>query len=374
MILNKWLIGLLSGTLAASAMAQAPADTAVKVTFGGFVDGYYAWDAGRPPSMDRSFAGGALFTTQPARHNEFNVNLAFIELKAEGARVHGRLALQTGTSVQSNYSGEPTNGTVSGPSLGRIIQEAVAGTRIGTNLWVDGGIFFSHMGMESFISRDNAAYTRSLAADYSPYYQSGVKFTWTPSSTVTAQVDIVNGWQNISENNSGKGVGARIDWALAEGSTLSYYNLLSDESGSQPRAFNGVGAKVVRGAWTLMGEADAGSQAHASASTSTSTSTWYGLMALARRQVTPTVALVGRVERFADDDQVVMSTGKVGGRANPPFHGNGASVGIDVAPSPRALWRTEMRGFGNRDAIFPNGTAAARATDGFVVTSLAVTF
>ena len=362
---------LLAGvTLVNSATAQAPADTAVKITFGGFVDGYYAWDTGRPATMDRSFAGGALFTTQPARHNEFNVNLAFIEVRADGANVRGRLALQAGTSVQSNYSGEPTQGQVSGPSLSRLIQEAVVGARIGANLWVDGGVFFSHMGMESWISRDNPTYTRSLVAEYSPYYQSGVKFTWTPSATVTAQLDVVNGWQNISENNTGKGVGARLDWIAAEGTTLSYYNFFSDEAGSQLRTFNGVGAKLTRGAWTLLGQADAGSQAHASSSASS----WYGLMALARRQVSPTIAVVGRVERFVDDDQVVMGTGSIGAAANPAFHGNGASFGIDVVPSSRVLWRTEVRGFGNRGAVFPNGTSASRSTGGFAVTSLAVTF
>ena len=82
------------------AQGAAP-DTTIKLSFGGFVDGYYAWDFGRPPTFDRSFAGGAPFTTQPTRHNEFNINLAFIEAKLDGQRVRGRLALQAGTSVRS---------------------------------------------------------------------------------------------------------------------------------------------------------------------------------------------------------------------------------------------------------------------------------
>lgn len=226
------------------------------------------------------------------------------------------------------------------------------------------------MGMESWISRDNPAYTRSLVAEYSSFYQSGVKFTWTPASAVTVQMDIVNGWQNISENNTGKGVGARIDWTATEGATLSYYNLFSDEAGSELRTFTGVGAKVVRGGWTLLGQADAGLQAHAASATSS----WCGAMAPARRQVTPTVALVGRVERYVDDDQAVMGTGSVGDTTNPAFHGNGASFGLDVSPSLRVLWRTEVHGFGNRDAVFPNGASAPRLSSGFAVTSLAVTF
>jgi hypothetical protein len=39
-------------------------------------------------------------------------------------------------------------------------------------------VFFSPVGMESWMSRDNPTYTRSLVADYSPYYSAGVKATW----------------------------------------------------------------------------------------------------------------------------------------------------------------------------------------------------
>lgn len=95
-------------------------DTARSVTVGGFVDAYYAWDVLRPAKFDRSF------TTQPARHNEFNVNLAFVEMKLAGAHTRGRVALQAGTSVQANYAAEPRVGIISGPDLSRHIQEAPA--------------------------------------------------------------------------------------------------------------------------------------------------------------------------------------------------------------------------------------------------------
>ena len=105
----------------AAALAQgAPTDTSLHVTFGGFVDTYYAYDFGTPPTLDRSFAGGATFTTQPARHNEFNVNLAYVEALVSAPRIRGRLALQAGTSVQSNYGAEPAVGVISGPSLSRL--------------------------------------------------------------------------------------------------------------------------------------------------------------------------------------------------------------------------------------------------------------
>ncbi|QJR36306.1 outer membrane beta-barrel protein [Gemmatimonas groenlandica] len=361
------------------AVAQpAPADTTVRVTYGAFVDGYFAYDAGRPASFDRSFAGGAPFTTQPSRHNEFNINLAYVEAVLAGARVRGRFALQAGTSVQSNYAGEPVNGTISGPSLARHIQEAVVGYKIADHVWIDGGIFYSNMGMEGWVSRDNPTYTRSLVGDYSPYYSTGVKATWAATPKLTARLDIVNGWQNISENNSGKGAGIRLDYAVTPTSTLSYYNFISSEAGSRVRSFNGVGAKLATaGGWTLLGEADYGTQSRPAGAAGTSS--WINTAAIVRRQVAPTIALSGRVEYMRDPDQVVLATGTRGSGAtaiaNAPFRAVGASVGVDVQPQARFLWRSEVRGWQNRDAIFPDGrneTPSKRS--GFVVSSLALTF
>ena len=357
---------LLAGLCASTAFAQAPSDTAVKISWSAFVDSYYAWDFGQPPSFDRSFAGGAPFTTQPARHNEFNVNLAFVEAKIEGARVRGRLALQAGTSVQSNYLGEPGNGVVSGPALSRLVQEAVAGLKIGENSWVDAGIFFSHLGMEGWISRDNPMYTRSLVADYSPYYQSGVKLT-TTRGRLTAQLDVVNGWQNISENNTGKGVGVRLDFTPSASTTLSYYNLFSDEAGNQLRTFNGVGIRTTSGSLTFVGQFDYGTQARAGGAEGSS---WYGALAALRAQVSPRTAVVGRVERYDDEDGVIVATG-VGGTS---FRANGLSLGIDHSPMPRVQWRTEGRFFSNESAVFPDGNATVpKMGSAFLVTSLALT-
>ena len=370
-------LGALALGAPARARAQAPADTTIRVTFGGFVDAYYAWDAGRPPSFDRSFAGGALFTTQPARHNEFNVNLAYLEGVVTGPRVRGRFALQAGTSVQSNYSGEPRQGTVSGPSLGQHIQEATAGYRLADGLWVDAGIFYSNMGMESWVSRDNPTYTRSLVGDYSPYYSSGVKLTWAATPKLTARVDLVNGWQNISENNSGKGAGIRLDYAVSPAGTLSYYNFFSGEVGTRLRTFNGVGAKIAAGPWTLLGEADVGTQERAPGTDGTST--WLNTAGVVRYQATPLVGVSARLEYTDDEDQVVIGTGVRGAGpdavANAPLRAVGGSVGVDVQPLPRVLWRTEGRGWRNRDAIFADGAnAAPRRSSAFVVTSLALTF
>ncbi len=361
----------------AQTSTQAPTDTTPKITFGAFVDGYFAWDFGRPPSLDRSFAGGTPFTTQPSRHNEFNVNLAYVETRIDAPHYRGRLALQAGTSVQSNYAGEPTKGTISGPSLARMLQEAVVGVKLADNVWVDAGIFYSHVGTESWASRDNPTYSRSLIADYTPYYQSGVKFTWTANAKLTAQLDVVNGWQIISENNSGKGAGLRLDYAADANTTISYFNLVSSEATSRLRVFNGLGVKRAMSKLSVLAEGDVGSQSRGAGASGQST--WYGWTAIARVQATPKMALVARVERYDDKDQVIIATGSylAGTKtiANPALQAVGGSFGVDVTPYARVAWRTEVRGWGNKNALFSNGrtgTPLKRST--VAVTSLSLTF
>ena len=345
--------------IATSAHAQAP-DTITKLKLNGFVDAYYAFDFTRP------FDGERRYTTQPVRHDEANVNLAWIGLSLERSRVHARVALQAGTSVQSNYAGEPRNGASSGPDLARNIQEAFVGVRLSENVWIDGGIYSSYVGLESWSSSDNPTYTRSLVADFTPYYLSGARLTWQATPKLIAQFHVVNGWQNISENNRSKSVGSRFDYIVSPALTLAYANFFGNErpsgSPSQLRVFNQLMAKgaLTSGAqW--QGQVDVGHQA---------ASDWYGLVAIVRQPVTPRVALVGRVERYSDPDQVIISTGE-----EPGFVGNGASLGLDVQIDAGVRWRSELRGIHTTARLFPEGQSQRpTATDGVLVTSLSIAF
>lgn len=342
--------------------ASAQSTDSVTVKFGGFVDTYYAFDFNRPLSRDRAY------TTQPARHNEFNVNLGHVDAVLSAPRLRGRFAVQFGTSVQANYAGEPRVGAYSGPDVSRYIQEAVLGVKLGETVWLDGGVYLSHIGSESWISRDNLTYTRSLIADYSPYYQSGVKLTWQASPSVVAQVNVVNGWQIISETNGDKSIGGRIDWTVNPKTTFSVYNLVGNETPdsveSQLRLFQGASLKLVPSEkLTLVGTFDFGTQDRGDDNAS-----WYGGALIARVQATATVAVSGRLERYDDKDQVIIATGSGDG-----FRATGGSVGIDLTPAPRMLWRTELRGFSGTHAVVPNRDGVSKKNS-FLVTSLALTF
>ena len=328
------------------------------VSWGAFVDTYYAYDFNQPQSIDRAY------TTQPARHNEFNVNLAYIEGNLHADKVHGRLALQAGTSVQSNYSGEPTVGNISGGDLSRHIQEAYAGYHITDNTWIDAGIMFSHMGLESFISKDNLTYTRSLVADYSPYYQAGVRLNTTWNEKLSTQLLLINGWQNISENNGGKAAGTQVSYNVTPKFSITYNTFFGKEISF--RQFHDFIFKFTpNGMWNFAFQTDVGFQ---NQTTTVDDRWWYGLTAIAKAQVSKMVGIVGRFERYADPDQVIILTGSPNG-----FKAWGASFGVDTTLYNGVMWRNEFRALWSSARLFPS-QGGDESHDYVAVTALTAAF
>lgn len=342
-------------------LASSPAlalDAPSALTLGGFVDAYYAYDFNRPSQFDRSF------TTQPARHNEFSVNLAYIEAKIERDRIHGRLALQAGTSVQSNYAGEPTVGSVSGPSLSRHIQEGYAGYRLSTDTWIDAGIMLSHIGVESFVSKDNLTYTRSLVADYSPYYETGVRLSTRLSDQWSAQFLVLNGWQNISESNADKALGTQLSYTPSSALTLTYNTFFGRESSF--RHFHDLTLKFTPSdQWSFAAQADLGFQSEA---TGGSDPRWGGFSVMAKRTVSRAVSLAARVEYFTDPKQAVVAASN--GYALQAWSG---SLGVDVALDTHAWWRSEVRGYRAGNPVFTSADGFS-SSDGLVVSSISIAF
>lgn len=188
---------------------------ASKVSVDGFIDLYYAYDFNQPKERDRDY------TTQPARNDEFNVNLALIGLTHKKNRLTARLSLQAGTYVQTNYATEPSVGNTSGGLLSRHIQDAYIRYQLRGSTALIVGIMPSYIGNESVISLDNFTYTRSLAADYTPYYQSGVGVIHHLNNRLSLEGYVLNGWQNISEDDSNKAIGTALRYNLEKWSLNS---------------------------------------------------------------------------------------------------------------------------------------------------------
>jgi hypothetical protein len=114
------------------------------LTISGFADVFYVYDFNQTLGTERQ-----PFLFNHNRHNEFNLNLGFVKLGLEHSKYEANLALQTGTYANDNYAAEP--------GLLKNIFEANVGVSLNkkNNLWINAGVFASHIGFESAISTDN---------------------------------------------------------------------------------------------------------------------------------------------------------------------------------------------------------------------------
>ena len=326
------IAGLLCPVLA---WGQEPTRTR-RIEVGGFVDVYYAYDFGKPRTLDR------VLTTQAARHNEINVNLAHLAASLSEPRVRARLAVQFGTAVQVNSAGEPTIGSTSGPEISRHLQEARVGVRPAPNVWIDAGIYSSYIGAESWISRENPTYSRSLVAEFTPYYLSGLRLSWQASPRLAVQFHVMNGWQKVSEDNGAKALGARIDWSVHPGTEIGATVFAGNEQPSgrsaATRWLHQVIATHRQGRMQWQVEADFGHEAGAQ---------WHGVAVISRVAIANAVWLSGRLETYHDPAGITVAPS--GGQG---LVATGFSIGLDLGID-GLLWRSELKALDAEAAVFP---------------------
>lgn len=322
-----------------------------EVKWDAFIDTYYAYDLNQPVDRDRAF------TTQPARHNEFNINLALLGVTYSHEKIKARVSLQSGTYVQSNYSTEPTQGAYSGPEVSRHIQDAYLEYQVGDSSHVIAGIFPSHLGYESVLSIDNISYTRSLAADYSPYYQSGVGLVQSLSAVWSLEAYILNGWQNISEDDDNKALGVALRYQ-SDHFDFNYSNFVGHYLGVK-RHFHDLNFTWRVKEWLTIGALlDWGVQDLLGEDKSFSTLNTQAKIRLDKFQ-----SLSLRVERYEDVHGLNIPTGN--GR---DFSLMGYSLGYNRWLSSQAQFRAEWRYFNNQSgAIFPDQDSLASENQLFVV-------
>lgn len=320
------------------------------VTVGGLIDGYLGHDFNNPDGKFRAY------TTQFLHEDQAAINLMMLEAKLSTDNYRGRLAVQGGTSVEANYAAENDR-------FWRYIQESSMGAKLSDRLWIDAGIYLSHIGVETFNSSDNWNYTRSLVAEYSPYYETGVKLSYQFNDAVTGQLHFLRGWQNIS-NPSNPAVGMQLAYAMSTATQLTYANFIGDEHGQ--RLFHDfIGKTDLADDLSVALQFDVGSQERSAQS---ETVWWHGWSLMGQYRITPKVSLGGRVERFYDPHQIVLQT-----LTGLSYNSVGLSTNIDVELCPHLVWRNEYRVLLGRNEIFPKDDRSSK-NDSFIVSSLTYTF
>ncbi|MFY8004452.1 MAG: porin, partial [Chitinophagaceae bacterium] len=201
--MKKILFAIFS-TISLNSFAQT--DSAkTHLSISGYIETYYSFDFSNPIDHNRPS-----FIYSHNRHNEVSLNLGYVKAAYATDKVRANLALMTGTYANANLEAEP--------GVLKNIFEANVGVKISKNknLWVDAGIFASHIGFESAIGKDCWNLTRGILADNSPYYESGAKISYTSDDGKWFLSGLIlNGWQRIQRvpGNNTPAFGHQITWA-----------------------------------------------------------------------------------------------------------------------------------------------------------------
>ncbi len=330
--------------------------------FSGYVEAYYTYDINNPANHERPG-----FVYSHNKHNEFNVNLAFLKLNYSATRVHANVALMAGSYAQYNLAAEQ--------GLIKNIYEANAGYKISkkANLWVDAGVFSSHIGFESAIGKDCWNLTRSILADNSPYYESGVKLSYTsPREKWFISGLILNGWQRIARPNGNQtpAFGHQVIFKPNSKITLNSSSFIGNDkpdSSRQMRYFhNFYGQFLIGDDFAITAGFDIGAEQKAKASSQYNV--WYSPVVIFKYAFTPVFTMAARAEYYSDKNGVIIATGTPNG-----FQTLGYSANFDFNFTNNFVWRVEGRLFQSKDKIFTRDGSATQYNP-FVATSLAVLF
>ncbi len=195
----------------AQLLAAAPAPAAPFLggaSLTGFVDAYYGYNFNQPQSRTsslRAFDGPS---------NQFALNLIELNLDKppdpSNSRLGYHLGLGFGQAMNVVNAGDPA-----GLGFAQYLKEAYISylAPVGKGLQVDIGKFVTPYGAEVIETKDDWNYSRGLLFAYAvPFYHYGARAHYSFSDKYSLTGILVNGWNSVYDNNTGKSVGLSFAW------------------------------------------------------------------------------------------------------------------------------------------------------------------
>ncbi len=356
-------IMLLAGTtLIAQDSAKVKDPKINPFSFSGYMEAYYQYDFNKPTDNNRP---GFIYSHN--RHNEFNLNLGFLKGSYNAERVRANLAIAAGTYMNANYAAET--------GVLKNVYEANAGVKISKrkNLWIDAGIFSSHIGFESAVSKDCWVLTRSILADNSPYFESGAKLTYTSDNNKWVISGLVlNGWQRIKrvDGNSLMSYGTQLQYKPNDRATFNYSTFIGTDKPDSARLWryfhNVYGIFNVTSKFGIIAGFDIGSEQKNKGSNHFNS--WYSPVLILRYALNSKWTIATRGEYYDDKYGVIIASGTANG-----FKTTGYSVNVDYAPISNAVIRVEVRSYNSKDNVFRKGSGVTN-NNTFITSSISVSF
>jgi Putative beta-barrel porin-2, OmpL-like. bbp2 len=301
---------------------------------GGLVDGYYDYYSTKTSGLYRNF---------DTEHNAFTLNMAELWIaKAPAADS------PVGYKVRLNYGPAASNLIAFNEPGGPLVNvEEAYGSFLAGKAQIDFGKFVTNAGAEVIEAKDNWNYSRGLLFALAiPYYHAGLRMTYTANDKVSFMAGLVNGWNNVAENNSGKTFMASVTLKPTGNFSFIENYIVGSETPDNATTRNlsdtvltyTAGSKL-----SLMGNLDFGADGGAH---------WQGYAGYLKYQAAPKFAIVPRYEFYNDGDG--FSTGTAQNLRE-------FTTTLELKGADNLLFRIEYRGDWSDHDVFTSSSGTAKS-------------
>ncbi len=305
-----------------------PIEDEGKLTISGYLDSYYFTNFNNPASRDNMGVSG-VGRGFDRKVDQFALGMVQTVFTYTNNKSEAVVDLAYGPNAQyGNYGNVPTAFPAYGYQVGKddffsalMIKQAYFKYNATDKLSFTLGQFGTHIGYEYIDAPLNFFYSINHTFNSGiPFYHTGLKSTYAFSEKVSLMLGVVNGFDYVQDNNRAKGLIGQLSLAPAEGLSI-YFNYINtnessaDEFGKTPEGnftvydLNGgyqVSEKFNIGYWFMIG-----TQKGALGSPGTfipadgdvlSKKDWYGANLYLTYSVTDVVSLGLRGEHFNNED------------------------------------------------------------------------
>lgn len=328
----------------------------------GTVDGYYSYNFNHPrtafPSSPSFFPSTSALRAFDGRNEQIGLNL--FELNFDKAvdpknPLGFHLAFGYGDAMNVVNSTDPGNSTTT--FFAQYLKEAYFSylAPVGKGLQVDFGKFVTTNGAEVIETKDNWNYSRGLLFTFAiPFYHFGLRAKYPINDKVSLTGLVVNGWNNIVDNNTGKTYGVSLVANPTKKVSITQNYYFGPEQANTNSNWRQLTDTVVTynptGKLSLMTNFDYGREKPCNAtltnpcpgvSATNPAAWWSGIAQYARYAFNDTTALALRYEYLNDHSNYAFNGFSSTGRGQ---HVNEGTVTLERVLAKHLITRLEYRG------------------------------
>jgi hypothetical protein len=264
------------------------------IKFSGLVDGYYSLNFNHPAS------GTNGLRNFDVKANQFSLNMAKLVMEHAPEPIGFRVDLGFGRTFEIVHSFDHEDAT----SVLRNVEQAYISLKPpkGNGFQFDFGKFVTSAGAEVIETHTNWNYSRSILFAWAiPYYHFGARVTKPVGSHWTGGFQVVNGWNTVEDNNSGKTIGLTSALTSSKASLYNNYYVGPEKVGTNDgyrHLFDTTLVLTPSDKANVYFNVDYGVEKFKAEPSAK----WYGVAAAARLAANDWFAVTPRIEWFKDRD------------------------------------------------------------------------